>query len=79
MERDGSRSGTEQPQRAATHGSRKHPAHDRSPHAHQVRHTLQHPVREALVKRRVPDAVEENGARVKDNQLTGSDQFDWRR
>ena len=41
--------------------------------------TLQHPAREALGKRRVPDAVEGNGARIEDNQLTGSDQFDWRR
>ena len=79
MERDDSRSGKEQPQRAASHGSRKHAAHDRSPRAHQGRHTLQHPARKALDKRRVPDEVEGNGARVKDNQLTGSAQFDWRR
>ena len=50
VERDDSRSGKGQPQRAATHGSRKHAAHDRSPHAHQGRHTLQHPAREALDK-----------------------------
>ena len=79
MERDDSRSGKDQPQRAATHGSRKHAAHDRSPRAHQGRHTLQYPVREVLDKRRVPDAVEGNGTRNEDNQLTGSDQFDWRR
>ena len=69
----------EQPQRDATHGSRKPAAHDRSSHAHLGRHTFQHPVREALDKRRVPDAVEGDGARIEDNQLTGSDQFDWRR
>ena len=58
---------------------RQHAAHDRSPHVHQGRHTLQNPAREALDKRRVPDAVEGNGARIKENQLTGTDQFDWRR
>ena len=79
VERDDSQSGTEQPQRAATHGSGKHTAHDRSPHTHQGWHKLQHPAREALDKRRVPGAVEGNGARIEDNQLTGSDQFDWRR
>ena len=79
MERDDSRSGKDQPQRAATHGSRKHAAHDRSPYAHQGRHTLQHLTREAMDKRRVPDAVEGNGTRIEDNRLTGSDQFDWRR
>ena len=63
----------------ATHGSGKHAAHGRSPRTHQGWHLFQHPAREALDKRRVPDAVEENGAGVVDNQLTGSDQFDWRR
>ena len=77
MERDDSQSGEEQPQRDATHGSRKHAAHDRS--SHLGRHTFQHPAREALDKRRVSDAVEGDGARIEDNQLTGSDQFDWRR
>ena len=60
VERDDSQSGKEQSQRAATHGSGKHAAHSRSPRTHQGWHTLQHPAREVLDKRRVPDAVEGN-------------------
>ena len=41
-----------------------------------TRDGIQHSTRDTLDKRRVPDADRGNGARIENNQLTGSDQFE---